>query len=96
MEQDLSGGLLSEHLTSASFADLLEGRLSRRAARALVAHLFQGCETCAAALVPPPREEHEYEEAIDAAFDTVRAQVRQRAEAERWLSFYIASGRRRG
>jgi tetratricopeptide (TPR) repeat protein len=85
---------LSEHLTSTSVADLLEGRLTRRAARAVVAHLFQGCEACAAALVPLPAAEHEYEGAIDSAFATALAWVREGAEAEHWLAFYISSGRR--
>ncbi len=84
---------MSEHLTSTSVADLLEGRLTRRAARAVVAHMFQGCEACAAALLPRPAE-HEYEGAIDSAFATARARVREGAEAERWLAFYISSGRR--
>jgi tetratricopeptide (TPR) repeat protein len=85
---------LSEHLTSTRVADLLAGRLPRRAARSVVAHLLQGCEPCAAALLPRPAAEHEYEGAIDSAFATARARVRERAEAERWLAFYISSGRR--
>jgi len=84
---------MSEHLTSTSVADLLEGRLTRRAARAVVAHLFQGCAACAAALLPQPAAEHEYEGAIESAFATARARVREGAEAERWLAFYISSGR---
>jgi tetratricopeptide (TPR) repeat protein len=85
---------LSEHLTSTRVADLLAGRLPRRAARSVVADLLQGCEPCAAALLPRPAAEHEYEGAIDSAFATARARVRERAEAERWLAFYISSGRR--
>jgi tetratricopeptide (TPR) repeat protein len=85
---------LSEHLTSTRVADLLEGRLTRRAARSVVAHLIQGCEPCAVALLPPAAAEHDYDGAIDAAFATARARVRERAEAERWLAFYISSGRR--
>jgi tetratricopeptide (TPR) repeat protein len=84
---------LSEHLTPTLVADLLEGRLTQSAARAVVAHLFQGCEACVSALVPRPAE-HEYEGAIDAAFATALGRVREEARAERWLNFYIGSGRR--
>ncbi len=84
---------MSEHLTSTSAADLLEGRLTRRAARTIVAHLFQGCETCATVLLPRPAE-HEYEEAIDSAFSTAMARMREKGKAERWLTFYISNGRR--
>jgi len=85
---------LSEHLTSTSVADLLEGRLSLREARSVVAHLLQGCEACATALLPPPVSEHEYDGVIDLTFATARVRAREWAAAVRWLTFYIVGGRR--
>ena len=50
-------GTLSQHLTSEMLGELLAGRLSRREARSVVAHLVQSCEVCIASFQIPRRVE---------------------------------------
>jgi tetratricopeptide (TPR) repeat protein len=80
---------LSEHLTSEKLEELLAGRLSRREARSIVAHLVQSCEACIPALQPPPAEEEAYDEAISAAIESVQALDRERTDAITWLGGYL-------
>src|SRR5947209_13255628 len=81
-------GTLSQHLTSEMLGELLAGRLSRREARSVVAHLVQSCEVCIASFQIPPVEEEAYERAISAAFEAVQLD-RERAAAIAWLGGYL-------
>jgi tetratricopeptide (TPR) repeat protein len=85
---------LSGHLAPEQFEKMLAGKLSRREKRSLMAHLLAGCEDCKAALHPGPQPEQAYDRPILAAFETVRAQAREAAEAKRWLATYLQGGRR--
>jgi tetratricopeptide (TPR) repeat protein len=85
---------LNEHFGSEQIEKLLAGKLSRRATRAVVAHLLEGCGNCSAAFYPAPVPEQAYDPAISAAFTVVHGWVREIEEAKRWLERYLSGGRR--
>jgi tetratricopeptide (TPR) repeat protein len=84
-ECELEEARVNDHPTEAELEKFVWNRLAAERGRAVVAHLVQGCETCAIALAPhlegllgredppeltlPPREDAEYDAAIDRAFD---------------------------
>jgi tetratricopeptide (TPR) repeat protein len=77
---------LSEHLSSERIASLLEGRLSRRDTRSILARLVHDRDQ-------PPHPDA-YDRALASAVAAAEARQREWRAAERWLTFYIASGRK--
>ncbi len=77
---------MTEHLSSERIARLLDGRLSRRDTRSALAHLVQDRDQ-------PPHPDA-YDRALDSAVAAAEARQREWCAAEKWLTFYIASGRK--
>jgi len=77
---------LNEHLSSERIVRLLEGRLSRRETRSVIARLVHDREQ-------PPQPDA-YDRALDSAEAAADARQREWRNAMRWLTFYVTRGRK--
>ena len=77
---------MNEHLASERIVRLLEGRLSRRETRLVLARLVYNRDQ-------PPQPDA-YDRALDSAEVAAEARQREWRDAMRWLTFYITRGRK--
>jgi tetratricopeptide (TPR) repeat protein len=80
---------LSEHLTPDTVSLFLDGEISHRTRRKVVAHLLHGCASCGQALFPSPVDEAEYEIPVSSAIGKVQRLLAERREVRRWLDDFL-------